>query len=134
MSDTQAEVSGEVTFFDKVDWNLIPHNKITKDQFLYIKLRNKKSYATLLGSQEELQFYMFKPLFWPEYAEAKKKNLDKYEIQEHILKSCLLWPKADVLLTNTLEAGIMLTLVNQILAVSYFISDPAKAMEMILEV
>ena len=60
-----------ITFWDKVNWDIIKHNKITRDDFLKIKLKNRKSYATLLGSSQDLNFFMFKALMWPEYKEMK---------------------------------------------------------------
>jgi hypothetical protein len=131
---TQQEPSASPTFYDQVDWDLIKFNKISKEDFLRLKAKNKKSYATLLGSQDELQFYMFRPLLWSEYKDIRQKNLDKYKTQEYILSACMLWPKVDILTINSIEAGTMLTLVYQMLAVSYFLSDPTKAIEMIIEV
>lgn len=123
-----------ITFWDKVNWDIIKHNKITRDDFLKIKLKNRKSYATLLGSSQDLNFFMFKALMWPEYKEMKMRNLNKYEMQEYIISTCLLWPKQDVVSLNSLESGLMSTLVYQIMAASFFIADPSKALEMIIEV
>jgi hypothetical protein len=123
-----------IGFYDKVDWDLIGHNKISKEDFIRIKAKNRKSYATLLGSQDELQFFMFKPLYWPEYREIKSRGLDKYATQEYIINSCVVWPKLDPISLNTIESGIMLTLVYQILATSFFLNDPNKALEMIIEI
>jgi hypothetical protein len=128
------ETSTEIGFYEKVNWDLIAFNKITKEDFYRVKAKCKKSYATLLGSQEELSFFMFKPMMWPDYREIRKRGLDKYETQEFIINSCILWPKIDVVSLNALEAGIMITLVYQIMAVSYFLNDPSKALEMIIEV
>lgn len=130
----QADPTTEVTFFDQVDWSKIKHNKITREDFLRIKAKCKKSYSTLLGSQDELQFYIFRPLMWSEYKDIRQKGLDKYATQEYIINTCILWPKQDVVSINSLESGILLTLVYQIMAVSYFLSDPSKALEMIIEV
>jgi hypothetical protein len=77
---------------------------------------------------------MFKALMWPEYKEMKQRNLNKYEMQEFIINSCVLWPKQDAISLNTMESGIMTTLVYQIMATSYFLNDPARCLEMILEV
>lgn len=135
MIDEQTEKpDSSVTFYDKVDWDQIGFNKISKEDFIRFKAKNKKSYATLLGSQDELQFFMFRPLYWPEYREIKTKGLDKYATQEYILNSCMLWPKIDPIYINTLESGILLTLVYQILATSFFLNDPNKALEMIIEI
>jgi hypothetical protein len=123
-----------ITFYDKVNWDAIGFNRITKEDFLRLKARNKKSYATLLGNSEELSFFMFKPLMWPEYKEIKERELNKYETQEYVINTCLLWPKQDTVSLNTLEAGLMTTLVYQIMAVSYFLTDPSKALEMIIEI
>lgn len=124
----------EVTFWDKANWDIIKHNKIDKNEFLRIKSRHKKAYATLLGSQDELGFYMFKALMWPEYKEMKTRELNKYEMQEFIINSCLLWPKQDAISLNTMESGIMTTLVYQIMATSYFLNNPSSALEMIIEI
>ena len=133
--DEQTEQpSANPGFYDRVNWDVIGYNKISKEDFIRIKAKNKKSYATLLGSQDELQFFMFRPLFWPEYREIKAKGLDKYATQEYILNTCTLWPKMDPISLNSIESGIMLTLVYQILATSFFLNDPNKALEMIIEI
>lgn len=128
------ETSNDTGFYDKVNWDLIAFNKIGRDDFFKIKAKYKKSYATLLGSQDELSFFMFKPMMWPEYKEIRNRGLDKYETQEFIINNCIVWPKMDVISLNTMEAGIMITLVYQVMAVSYFLNDPSKALEMIIEV
>ena len=128
------EKSADITFWDKVNWEVVKYNKIDKNDFLRVKAKNKKSYGALLGSAEELSFFMFKALMWPEYKEMKMRNLNKYEMQEFIINSCVLWPKQDAISLNTMESGIMTTLVYQIMAVSYFLNDPSKALEMIIEV
>lgn len=126
--------SSELTFWDKVNWDVVKYNKIDKNEFLRIKLKNKKSYGVLLGSADELSFFMFRALMWPEYKDMKQKNLNKYEMQEYLINNCVLWPKQDIMALNTMEAGTMTTLVYQIMAVSYFLNDPSKALEMIIEV
>lgn len=134
MSELNTINNSDITFYDKIDWNLIAYNKMTRDDFLRIKSKIKKSYASLLGEQSALQFYMYKSLNYEEYTEIKKKNLDKYATQKAILSACLLWPKPELLTLNNMEAGIALTLVYQILTISFFISDPRAAMDMILEI
>lgn len=134
IAESMSEGDNSNSFYDKVNWSLIAYNKISREDFLRIKAKNKKSYATLLGSQEELNFFMFKPMMWPEYKEIRNRGLDKYETQEFIINNCVVWPKVDVVSLNTLEAGLMITLVYQIMAVSYFLNDPSKALEMIIEV
>ena len=134
MEEQMEKPDSSATFYDKVNWEAISHNKISKEDFIKIKTKNKKSYATLLGSQDELQFFMFRPLYWPEYRDIKSKSLDKYSTQEYIINTCVMWPKVDPVTLNTIESGILLTLVYQILATSFFLSDPNKAMEMIIEV
>lgn len=128
------EVGSDITFWEKVNWDIVKHGKIPKEEFIKVKLKNKKSYGALLGSSGELSFYMFKPLMWPDYKEMKMRNLSKYEMQEFIINSCVLWPKQDIVSLNTMESGIMTTLVYQIMAVSYFLTDPSKALELIIEV
>lgn len=129
-----AKPTTDISFYDKIDWSKIKHNRITREEFLKIKSKTKKSYSTLLGSQDELQFYIFRSLMWTEYRDIRQKGLDRFDTQEYIINSCILWPKQDVVSINSLEAGILLTLVYQVMAVSYFLSDPSKALEMILEV
>lgn len=128
------EKSTDITFWDKVNWDVVKYNKIDKNEFLRIKLKNKKSYGALLGTPEELSFFMFRALMWPEYKDMKLKNLNKYEMQEYLINNCVLWPKQDAMSLNTMEAGTMTTLVYQIMAVSYFLQEPSKALEMIIEV
>jgi hypothetical protein len=134
MSEEKQDPTTEISFYDKVNWDIIKHNKISRDDFLRIKAKHKKAYATLLGAQDELNFFMFKALMWPEYKEMKQRNLNKYEMQEFIINSCVLWPKQDAVSLNTMESGIMTTLVYQIMATSYFLNDPTRCLEMILEV
>ena len=126
--------AADMAFFEQINWDVIAFNKINKEDFARIRGRHKRVYATLLGSTDQLQFYMFKPLSWGEYKDIKSKSLDKDTTHEYILNACVVWPKMDALAINSMEAGIMLTLVYQILATSYFLKDPNKALEMILEV
>lgn len=133
MEETE-KPTNDTGFYDKVNWEVIGHNRIKRDDFFRIKAKHKKSYATLVGSQDELSFFMFKPMMWPEYKEIRSRGLDKYETQEFIIQSCVIWPKQDIVSLNTMEAGILITLVYQIMAVSYFLNDPSKALEMIIEV
>ena len=121
-------------FWDEINWDNIGFNKIKKDEFMRIRAINKKIYATFLGSQDQLQFYLFKPLSWGKYKDIRTKNLSKDSTHEYIINECVLWPKMDTVGLMGLDAGVMLTLVNQVLAVSNFIKDPDKALEMILEV
>jgi hypothetical protein len=132
MEETQK--LADMSFFEQVNWDIIAFNKISKEEYLKIRGRHKRVYATLLGSTDQLQFYMFKPLSWGEYKDIKSKSLDKDTTHEYILNACVLWPKMDALTISSMEAGIMLTLVYQILATSYFLKDPNKALEMIIEV
>lgn len=123
-----------VPFYDEIDWEKVAYNKISKEDYLKLKSRHKRCYVTFLGSQDQMQFYMFRALSWPEFKDIRLKGLDKDSTHDYILNACLIWPKADPLALNSIEAGVVLTLVHQILAVSYFLNDPNKALEMILEV
>ena len=134
MIEEEMSPTSDVTVWDKINWDAITHNKISKEDFVKLKIKNKKVYCCILGSEDALQFFCFRPLFWPEYREIKSKNLDKYSTQEYILNTCTLWPKLDPISLNTIEAGIMLTLVYQILATSFFLNDPNKALELIIEI
>jgi hypothetical protein len=122
------------TFWDEVTWDKVAYNQIEKNQFLRILAVNNKVYATFLGNQEQLQFYMYKPLSWPIFKEIKTKNLSKEDTHQKIIMECVMWPKMDVLEFNSLDAGIVLTLIYQILAVSNFLKNPDKALDMILEI
>jgi hypothetical protein len=121
------------TFWDEVTWDKVAFNQIDKLTFLRTLSINKKLYATFLGNQEQLQFYMYKPLSWPVFKEIKTKNLSKEETHQKIIMECVVWPRMDVLEFNSLDAGVVLTLVYQILAISNFLKNPDKALEMILE-
>jgi len=122
------------TFWDEVNWTKVSFNKISKEEFLKAFYFENKLFATFLGNQEQLQFFMYRPISWPIYKEIKSKKLSKDSTHEHILSSCIVWPKMDVLELNSLDAGIVLTLVYQVLAVSNFLKEPEKALEMILEI
>ena len=122
------------TFWDEVTWEKIGFNKIEKLDFLRLLSINKKLYATFLGNQEQLQFYMYRPLSWPIFKDIKAKNLSKEETHQKIVMECVAWPKMDILEFNSMDAGVILTLVYQILAVSNFLKNPEKALEMILEI
>jgi len=122
------------SFWDEIDWDKVEFHKIKKEDFLRLKSVNKKLFATFLGSQDQLQFYLFKPLTWGKYKEIRSKELDKDVVHEYILNSSILWPQMNPVSIVNLDAGVMLTLVNQVLAVSNFLKEPDKALELILEV
>lgn len=122
------------TLWDEVVWDKVAFNKVDKLTFLRILALNKKAYATFLGNQEQLQFYMFKPVSWGIFKELRNQKANKEELHEKIITECVIWPKIDVMEFNTMDAGVVLTLVHQILAVSNFLKNPDKALEMILEV
>ena len=135
MNDAQPEkLDNTYDFFDKVNWDAVGHNKIDKETYGRIRIANKRLYATLLGDEKETQFFMFKPLLWSDYKEIKAKSLDKVATHEFIFSSCVQWPKVNPILVANIEAGIMTTVVYQILSVSNFLSNPEKALEMIIEV
>jgi hypothetical protein len=77
---------------------------------------------------------MFKPLTWPEYKDIRSRGLDKDSTHEYIVNTSVVHPKMGPLEMNSLEAGIMLTLVQQILGMSNFLKDPNEALKMILKV
>lgn len=120
-------------FWDDINWEQVALNKIGKKEFLITKSVNNKLYCTFLGPGDQLQFYMFKPLSWGKYKDIKDKQLDKDTTREYIINACVIWPKTDPIFVKNLDAGIMLTLANQILTVSNFLQDPSKALELILE-
>lgn len=122
------------TFWDEVTWDKIAFNKMSKEDFLRAYALENKLYATFLGNQEQLQFFMYKPISWPIFKEIKEKKMSKDNTHEFIISSCVVWPKMDILELNSLDAGIVLTLVYQILTVSNFLKEPEKALEMILEI
>jgi hypothetical protein len=121
-------------FFNDVKWELVTNNKITKDIFLKIRAKNTKAFATFLGAQDHLSFFMFRPLSWPEFKEVRSSSMDKYEIHDFIVKNCILWPIINEGNIHTLEAGTALTLVYQILAQSSFLKDPSQALKMVIEI
>lgn len=123
----------EMKLWDQITWDMIAYNKISEQEFYGIRRKYDKCYGTILGSQNALEFYLFKPLYWGDYRNIKTKGLNKEAMHEYVINTCLLWPKLDPIKLNCLESGIVITLVYQILATSYFLSDPSKAMEMILE-
>jgi len=134
MSEEKVYDAKEPSFYDEVNWDTVVHNKITKEKFVEIKARNSKVYATFLGPNESPAFYMFRPLKWGMYKEIRSKNLDKDSMNEYIVNTCVLWPIMDPIQIADEDAGIMLTLVYQIMAVSNFLSDPAKSLELIYEI
>jgi len=124
----------ENSFWDNVTWESVKYNKISREDFLRLKVRNPKLFSSFLGSEDGLQFFLFKPISWGEFKDIRKKKLDKETTHEYILNTCLLWPKLDIPDINSLDGGIMLTLIQQILTVSNFLSTPEKALELILEI
>jgi hypothetical protein len=133
IKDTPTQVT-ESSFWDEIEWSQVTHNKIDKGDFLRIKSINRKLYSTFLGPESGTQFYLYKPLSWGKYKEIRLKGLDKDTTREYIINSCILWPNLDPISVSNLDAGIMLTLTNQILTVSNFLKDPDKALELILEI
>jgi hypothetical protein len=121
-------------FYNDVNWDVVAYNKLTKEEFLRIKSRHTKLFATFLGGEGQFQFFMFKPLQWGEYKDIRAKHLDKDTMHEYILNTACVHPKMDPIEINTMEAGIMLTLVQQILGMSNFLKDPNEALKMILKV
>lgn len=136
MEEIKAEevLSVGVEFFNDVKWELISHNKINKDGFLKIRSKYKKVFATFLGAQDQLSFFMFKPISWPEYKEIRSTEMSKYDVHDYVIKKCLLWPIIDETNISSLEAGTALTLVYQILAQSSFLKDPSQALQMVIEI
>jgi hypothetical protein len=135
MSEETKEVydAKDISFFESVQWENVKFNSIPKDQFLRTRAKYKKLYATFLGPAEAPSFYMFVPLTWGMYKEIRSKGLDKHSINEYIINSCIVWPKMDPVEIMNEDSGIMLTLVYQIMAVSNFLSDPSKSLELIYE-
>jgi hypothetical protein len=126
-------VVADSAFFD-VNWDVVAYNKMAKDEFLKIRSRHSKLFATFLGGEGQFQFFMFKPLTWGEYKDIRAKQLDKDATHEYILNMAIVHPKMDPIEINTMEAGVMLTLVQQILGMSNFLKDPNEALKMILKV
>lgn len=122
----------DMSFFNEVKWQFIAHNKIDQASFIKLRNNNEKLFATFLGPQDQLSFYMFKPLDWETYKTIKNNELDKLETSELILTNCIAWP----VLTqkNMPDAGTVLTLVYQILAQSSFLKKPEDCLKVIVEV
>lgn len=121
-------------FFEGINWEEVTYNVIDKQSYDKIIARYAKIYATFLGREDELSYFMFKSLSWPEFKDIRSKKLDKDATHDYILNTCVLWPKLGIAELNELDAGIALTLVYQILTMSNFFKDPSKALELILEV
>jgi hypothetical protein len=121
------------TFWDRVEWDNVGFNKISKEDYLRIRSLHPKLYATFLGPDKKTQFFLFKPLGWGKYKDIRAKDLDKDTTREYIVSSCILWPKMDPIVISNMDAGVMLALANQILAVSNFIKDPDQVLEFIFE-
>jgi hypothetical protein len=136
MEEIKAEETTQVglEFWNDVKWDLVENNKITKDIFIKLRNKHKKAFATFLGAQDHLSFYMFRPLSWPEFKEIRTSTMDKYEVHDYIVKNCLLWPIVNDGNIQTLEAGTALTLVYQVLAQSSFLKDPSQALKMVIEI
>jgi len=124
----------ESSFWDEIDWDKVSHNKIDRGSFLRTKSLNSKIFATFLGPQDQLQFYLFKPLGWAKYKDIRSKDLDKDTVHEYIINACLIHPASNPIAVGNIDAGIMLTLVNQILTISNFLTDPNQALELLLEI
>lgn len=123
-----------MAFYDEVDWSKVAHNPLTREEYAIARQKSKKAYATFLGSKDQLQFYMFKPLPWAAYKDIRSKGLDKDTTHEYIINSSIIVPRMDAITLANMDAGIILTLAQQILAVSNFLKDPNKSLEMILEI
>lgn len=121
-------------FYNDVDWSMIKGNVISKEDFIKIKAKNKKMFATFLGPKESPSFYMFKPLKWGIYKDIRSRKLDKEAINDYVLNSCVVWPIMDPIQIADEDAGIVHTLIYQIMSVSNFLSSPEKALELIYEV
>jgi hypothetical protein len=132
--DTEEITPVGAEFYDDMKWDLVARNKIERDQFLAIRSKTEKCYATFLGSQDNLAFYMFKALGWYEFKEIRQKEMDKDTTHEYIIENCLLWPRLGQDKMTSVEAGVALTLVYQILSMSNFLKDPSSALKMIVEI
>jgi hypothetical protein len=127
---TEESINIGLEFYNDVKWDLIKYNKIQKEMFLKIRSKYEKVFATFLGAQDQLAFYMFKPISWEDYKAIMSGDMPKYETHDYIIEKCLLWPTNK----SSLDAGIILTLVYQILAQSSFLKDPSQALKMIIEI
>lgn len=127
-------ITVDTAFFDDVNWDVVAFNKMSKEEFIRVKSRHSKLFATFLGGEGQFQFYMFKPLTWGEYKDIRARQLDKDTTHEYILNAAVVHPKLDPIEINTMEAGIMLTLVQQVLGMSNFLKDPNESLKMILKV
>ena len=127
-------IVADAAFYNDVNWDVVAYNKLTLEEFLRIKSRHTKLFATFLGGEGQFQFFMFKPLTWGEYKDIRARELDKDSTHEYILNTAVVHPKMDPIEINTMEAGVMLTLVQQVLGMSNFLKDPNEALKMILKV
>lgn len=136
MSEEKAEVvnAAEPDFWSEVNWESVAHNAISREDFVKIKARNNKLFATFLGPKESAAFYLFKPLKWGVYKDIRSKNLDKETINEYVVNACVLWPIMDPIQINDEDAGIINTLVYMVLSISNFLSVPEKALDLIYSV
>lgn len=122
------------SFYSNIKWDIISQNKIDEQTFNKLKARFGKLYGTFLGSEGSYAFYMFKSLKWSEFKDIRAKKLDKDLTHDYILNNAVVWPKMDPMSLSELDAGIALTLVYQVLTMSNFISDPTKALDLVLEI
>ncbi|MDY0198880.1 MAG: hypothetical protein RBR68_13800 [Tenuifilaceae bacterium] len=133
MSEENEIYKADQSFYDNVPWDKVANNKIEKEEYLRLKAKVKTSYVTFLGPPDSLSFYMFKPLSWGEYKVIREKRLDKDTTHEYIINNCVLYPKMDPIDIGELDAGIMLTLVYQILTVSNFVDNKDSVLNMIYQ-
>lgn len=140
MEEINKEEENKVTniqdssFWDEVEWDQIKYNTISREDFLKIKAKNRKIFATFLGPKESPSFYMFKPLKWGVYRDIRSKGLDKESVNDYVLNACMLWPVMDPIQINDEDAGMVHTLIYQIMSVSSFLNDPKASLNLLYEV
>lgn len=131
---TEEIYTADKDFFDEIPWETIAFNVIEKPEYLRLKASYTKLYATFLGPEDSLSFFMFKPLSWPEYKDIKKRNLSKDDSNDYILQNCIVYPELDIIDLNELDAGFALTLIYQVMTVSNFLEKPELALDQIFKI
>ena len=121
--------------YDDFDFNVIQHGAITREDFEQLKMYYPKLFACILGTHKVATLFMFTPLPWKMFKEiGLEQGNDKDIIHEYILEKCIVSPRLDKVAILNMDAGSILTLVTQILAVSGFVNDPEIALQLIIPV
>ena len=133
--DPEVSSLGTILYSDLEQTN-IRHNMITESEFNLLKSKFPRLFCTILGMQNDVSLYIFKPLQWKKFKHIRAlKDTDKDSVHEMILSECLVSPVVrDTIACNSLDAGIVIILVQQIMAISGFLSTPESAMSLVVPI